>query len=586
MKSLKNIFSQDLFVGYVHFVSPSFLKVHFPSSTLLNKFFNSGEGFHPGIVGEYVIIEGEDYGFLGKIVELSLPEKERLELSETSFKQTDFHPVGKIELLVCFDYYKETIKKGLNQFPPVGSKVYACSSEALSIFLKDFGSKEDNVEEILFELASIPSNILSLVNVSPDALFNRHCAIVGTTGGGKSWTVARILEQTVQNSGKAILIDATGEYYTLKEHLQDKITFANFNSSTHSTYFHYSSLRETDLYAMFRPSGQAQLPKLQEAMKSLRLVSLVKNKQQKTANDLQLESHFVAHPVFGFTTVTKAEQPRMQFIVGAKENADIYSPYCNFAIKGLANQVNKECFSDFSNDGNFGRINQQTEGHCVSLVSRILLTTSNKDFENVFGFDKDVVDNEDLRFKIDNYLKDDSKNLLIISLNKIPFDGQVKDILVNAIGRYLLEEALSEKFKLNPVLLFVDEAHQFLNNKVRDEYSIEVELNAFERIAKECRKFGLFLVLATQMPRDIPNGILSQMGTFIVHRLINESDRRAIEFACSESSRSLLSFLPVLSPGEALLTGVDFPMPFILRIIEPKSKPDSRTPKAFKKSSP
>jgi len=582
MRKLSNVFSQELFVGYVHYVSPAFLKVHFPSSTLLNKFFNYGEGFHPGVVGEYVIIEGEDFGFLGKIIELALPDKERLELSETSFKQTDFHPIGKIELLISFDFHSQSIKKGLNQFPPVGSKVYACSVDSLGFFLNDFGLKEGDSDKIVFDLASIPNNPLSKISVSPQAIFNRHCAVVGTTGGGKSWSVAKLLEQTILKNGKAILLDATGEYYTLKEKFGEKVKLVNFNNEKNKTVFHYSSLRETDLVAMFRPSGQAQLPKLQEAMKSLRLVSLINNKETKTPNDLLLEKYFIKHPNFGFTVLQKSGKPRNQFIVGGKDNPQIFSSFCTFDIKALANQIDKECFSDFANDDNFGAPHSQTQGHCISLVSRILLTTNNNDFENKFGFGQDYSKNDDLRSQIDSFIDNEpDKSLFIISLQKVPSDGYVKDILVNAIGRYLLEEALTEKFKKSPLLLFVDEAHQFLNNKIKDEYSIEVELNAFDRIAKECRKFGLFLVLSTQMPRDIPIGILSQMGTFIVHRLINESDRKAIEFACSESSKNVLSFLPVLSPGEALLTGVDFPMPFILKMNEPVAKPDSNTPRVF-----
>jgi len=77
-------------------------------------------------------------------------------------------------------------------------------------------------------------------------------------------------------------------------------------------------------------------------------------------------------------------------------------------------------------------------------------------------------------------------------------------------------------FIKKPLIIFIDEAHLFLNKVIKDEYSIEVELNSFERIAKECRKYGLYLCISTQRPRDIPEGILSQMGTFIVHRLIND----------------------------------------------------------------
>ncbi|MEB0302842.1 hypothetical protein [Mucilaginibacter sp. 5C4] len=71
-------FDHNYFIGYISQVFPDFVRVHFPSSVLLNKFIFSGEEFNAGLVGNYVTIEGENHGFLGKILELSLPEKERL----------------------------------------------------------------------------------------------------------------------------------------------------------------------------------------------------------------------------------------------------------------------------------------------------------------------------------------------------------------------------------------------------------------------------------------------------------------------------------------------------------------------------
>src|SRR5690606_31664871 len=95
------------------------------------------------LVGNYVVIEGEKYGFLGKILELSLPEKERLELSEKSFSTKDFHPTGKIEILLSFELFNPTkIDKGLNSLPMIGSKVFICSSEFIKGYFKNFGVKD------------------------------------------------------------------------------------------------------------------------------------------------------------------------------------------------------------------------------------------------------------------------------------------------------------------------------------------------------------------------------------------------------------------------------------------------------------
>ncbi|MDB1710029.1 ATP-binding protein, partial [Enterococcus casseliflavus] len=111
----------------------------------------------------------------------------------------------------------------------------------------------------------------------------------------------------------------------------------------------------------------------------------------------------------------------------------------------------------------------------------------------------------------------------------------------------------NQKFKENPIVLVLDEAHQFLNKAIVDDYFQSTSLTAFDQIAKESRKYGLFLCISTQMPRDIPVGTLSQMGTFLVHRLINYNDKEAIRQSCSSANSDILAYLPVLGEGEAIL---------------------------------
>lgn len=159
------------------------------------------------------------------------------------------------------------------------------------------------------------------------------------------------------------------------------------------------------------------------------------------------------------------------------------------------------------------------------------------------------------------------------------YDFQVRDVLVDAICKKMLLEARSGKFKENPIIVILDEAHQFLNKSIKDEYFDAKTLDAFELISKEARKYGLFLCIATQMPRDIPLETLSHMGTFIVHRLINEQDKKAIENAASAANRNVLSFLPILGDGEASLVVVDFPMPLLVKLDIPNKTPESNTPR-------
>jgi uncharacterized protein len=126
-------------------------------------------------------------------------------------------------------------------------------------------------------------------------------------------------------------------------------------------------------------------------------------------------------------------------------------------------------------------------------------------------------------------------------------------------------------------VVVLDEAHQFLNAKLigRDG---NYPLDSFGLIAKEGRKYCITLCLATQRPRDIPEGVMSQMGTLIVHRLINEDDRAVIEKAAAELDKATASAIPALPAGDALMIGVDFPIPLAVTIEPPTARPDSQGP--------
>jgi hypothetical protein len=591
-----NPFADSLFVGFVTSVSANLTQVSFPSSMLLKKFYNADNGFH-ALAGEYIVIEGGGNGFLGKITEISLPENERLELTENKFEKQSFHPRGKIEVLLCFDNYTLKAKKGLNELPPVSAKVFICSNEFLNFLMKDFGSKHS--ASVNIPLATLPKDTSHIINVSAQSLFGRHCAVVGSTGGGKSWTIAKLVEQVQSNNGKAILIDATGEFKTLAAGI-NRVKYFAFNNAENQIFIDYKFLKESDLIAMFRPAGQTQLPKFQEALRSLKLRYLIDNDESTLKDNHNIVQILTYVDINGSKVCFEKQfKPRIAFSKAFISYPEVNKETCFFNINLLSRQIQLECINEFPTtndkranaqltDACFGSVNERDLGNCHSLISRIRSTLSNNAFSSAFGFSHQEGASE-LIDEVNKFISPgDATNVLILSVEHVSTENSLREILVNAIGRILLEKALDKQFKnvseLNDkksLMLFLDEAHLFLNKKIRDEYSIEVELNAFERIAKECRKYGLFLIISTQMPRDIPRGVLSQMGTFIVHRLINQQDREAIEFACSDANKSSLSFLPILSSGEALLAGVDFPMPMILKIIEPDIKPDSATPKVL-----
>ena len=577
----RNPFEHDYFIGYINNVTPQYVQVHFPSSVLLKSYTHKGEQLNGGLVGNFVVIEGQQYGFLGKILELSLPEKERLELSEKSFNNKDFHPTGKVEIILSFDLFEpQKIDKGLNSLPSIGAKVFVCSSEFIRRYFRGLGVKKD---ELLYapviELGCLTYDKSAIVEISQQAIFGRHCAVVGTTGGGKSYTVSKLIEGIKDNNGKAILIDPTGEYSTHDgKDYAEKPMILSIDS-----YFPYSKLTIGDLFVLFRPSGQVQMPILIEAIKSLKIAHcLIRDKSKFTFEE---NDDIIKFIIGGKNLFIEKGCIKKQ----GNETAPFKNAYyiyvdeiedntkSDFEINNLSRQVINECFQDNGNKWNAIR-DDRNYSNSTSLLMRINNILNDDSFVKMFGFK--VTTETSLIGSIELFISTQNKSTLLrIGFEKVPYNFQAREILANSIGKYLLNEARKERFKNSPLVLFLDEAHQFLNKNVKDEYFEQSELNSFDSIAKECRKYGLFLCIATQMPRDIPIGTLSQIGTFIVHRLINHFDKESIANASSSANRSTLDFLPVLGAGEAILIGVDFPMPVMMKIDKPQIEPDSSTPK-------
>lgn len=559
-----NPFRHEYFLGYINQVFPQYVKVHFPSSVLLNGFTHYGKEFNGGLVGSFVVIEGDKFGFLGRITELSLPESERLSLNEKAFQTSDFHPTGKVEILLSFDHYEPYIvKKGLTAYPNIGAKVFVSSGELVQEYMSRFGIKHaENIKAV--ELGHLVSNPDTKVKVNLQSIFGRHCAVVGTTGGGKSYTVSKLIESLNKTGNKAILIDATGEYIGKYNGLK------NVNVGDGKNIFHYSQLTIDDLFFMLKPSPRIQTPKLMEAIRSLKIVRLKNGENLKEGNDeIKVEDGLL---------IKQGSKKRPYDVFYYRNISNIENGIADFDFTKLAKQLNQECAYDEGTK--WGNIYQNDVSYCVSLISRVNNLGNTPEFNQIFGFQEEKSD-KDITNIINSFISKEStaNSLLRLNLENVKYDFQVRETLVNAIGKFLLNKARNRDFQENPIVVLIDEAHQFLNKSIKDEYFDTKPLDAFDSIAKECRKYGLFLCIATQMPRDIPIGTLSQMGTFIVHRLINYNDKEAISNACSTANKNTLDFLPVLGEGEAVLTGVDFPMPIIMKFDLPENEPHSGTPK-------
>lgn len=176
-----------------------------------------------------------------------------------------------------------------------------------------------------------------------------------------------------------------------------------------------------------------------------------------------------------------------------------------------------------------------------------------------------------------------SCELVIIDCSMLSFE--VLPYVCGMIGRMLLEvrEFVSADKRFNdPWVLVLEEAHNYIRPKRQEESrGILVSREVFERIAKEGRKFGLSLVVASQRPSDISPTVLSQCANFIIHRLQNPDDIEHFRKIVPSQSRRLMDQITILRAGEGIVVGSGFHIPSRVQVKRPHPEPSSKSSTPF-----
>ena len=572
-------FDPDRRIGTVTQVLPDAVSVNLEAITQRTGRLLAGMRLRGGQVGDFVVIDCDSHALLGRILEVKLPEKERLDIEQQLGHTPDPHPVAKLHLLGALQTGTEKVISGIPQYPALGASVFAASATLVSHFASSFSLQDEpDVQPVTLKLGHVRDAVGTPVEIRADHLFGRHCAILGATGGGKSTTVARLLEQCLTGNlyPKIILIDPTGEYGGVAAGYTS-LFLGSSKAPSGETLVRIpcEHLQDGDYMSILAPSP-AQRPKLIEAIQSLRLVKTLGRPEFATERT-QINDFITPNGL-----ITKFGKSRTTFYsvrTKAQIAKFVEDPQTPFEFSLLASQIMNECVEEGNNDTWKVAPHAFAQGWCQSLLSKINILCVSAAWVPVFG----PTQPNSIFSKLETFFGDESR-LLRINLSDLSFDFHLREIAVNLIGRWLREYVRDYKLTADrPALVVLDEAHNFLNRHLGEE-DFKQSLDAFEKIAKEGRKFWLNLVLATQQPRDIPPGILSQMGTLIVHRLINEADRKVVEAACGQLDAAAARFLPSLGPGEAVIIGVDFPIPLTIQIEQPPKniRPNSAGPKFMK----
>ena len=167
----------------------------------------------------------------------------------------------------------------------------------------------------------------------------------------------------------------------------------------------------------------------------------------------------------------------------------------------------------------------------------------------------------------------------VIDLSMIAAD--VLPYACGIIGRLLLElrEHADPSVRFHePWVVVLEEAHNYIRPRRQiEDRGLAISRESFERIAKEGRKFGLSLMVASQRPSEISPTVLSQCANFIMHRLQNPDDIEHFRSIVPSQSRRLLDQATVLGPGEAVVLGSAFHVPARVRVNLPAARPSSRS---------
>ncbi len=364
--------------------------------------------------------------------------------------------------------------------------------------------------------------------VDGNKFFQRHACIVGNTGSGKSETVAKILEETSRLPGANIIVfDIHGEYRNLS--YARNISF---------------DLRHPFPVWLFGFSEMASnILKVKEESATVAMAAL-----RKVYNCICPDGN---------------------------EGKPVYFSYEEL-LAGLR-ELNEEQVStgEFYKTGASAGQEKKVKGEYNGRLHSIISAMESKENDARLSFLFEERRQDYLAELMDEILSND-KPVKNIDLSNIPHDIALP--IIGAVTK--LVYGVQQTFKnaeISPVTLVCDEAHVYIPNNFQLSASERRMVEIFENIAKEGRKFGMTLFVASQRPSELNKTIIAQCANFIVSKLNNETDKSMVKGMLPDGNEDIIDSTTTFSPGDVLIIGDAVPIPLKIRVGLAKERPQSRT---------
>ncbi len=438
-------------------------------------------------------------------------------------------------------------KRTLESVPEIDADCFIMTEDLITRFMGIISNTNSSDDNPLC-IGNYILNSEAKAYLDGNKLFQRHAVIAGSTGSGKSYTVATLIEQIAKlKSANALVFDIHGEYEPITGDGINHFKIAGPSDVTGEgiIFLPYWLLTYEEMLSMMLDRSDNNAPN--QAMVFSRTVLEMKKEYLISKEKTELSE---------IITIDSPTPYNISLLI------DKFEELNNETVPGAKQGTTKA--GDFN--GKLSRFTQRLEAKIQDKRLNFIFSKQNELLEY-------------------NYINDLCKNLItplsngggvkIIDFSEVPSD--ILPLIVSLIARIVFSvQQWTDKDKINPIALFCDEAHLYIPNDAKQGVEMS-SLNSFERIAKEGRKYGVGLVVITQRPSEVNRTVLSQSNNFIAMRLTNADDQSVVKKLMPDSIGNFAELLPILDIGEALVVGDACLLPSRIKVKEPQKKPNGNT---------
>ena len=473
-------------------------------------------------------------------------------------------------------------KQGSINIPSPTEPVFIPDNEIID---KIFAKSKD----FTYKMGKLSNNDNIDYYINGNSFFSKHIGIVGSTGSGKSCSVAKIIQQVAginnalninkdnQKNSHIIIFDIHSEYKNAFS-LAESENFKLNNLDVEKINIPYWLMNSEELESLFIESNEMNSHNQISQFKRAVILSKEKhNPGRKITYDMPV--YFDIKEVYNFIynlnseVISKIDGEYGKPKLTNGHLVENISEYLENTYEFIASSQSKD------NKASNGPFNGEFERFLTRIETKLndkrleFITNPKKEDESEFK-------TEDFSIILKQFIGYiDKSNISIIDLSGVPFE--VLSITVSLVARLIFDFAFhysKNKHKNNeqndiPFMIVCEEAHNYIPKDGGAEYN--ASRKSIERIAKEGRKYGLSLMVVSQRPSEVSETIFSQCNNFVVLRLTNFNDQNCVKRLLPDNNSSLVDCLPTLSAGEALIVGDATTIPAIVKMELPNPKPKS-----------